>query len=115
MFENSHHRPEPSSLVEGEQIALLDGEPMEFTYRGKRYRIYSVLSRWREAGEWWNRASDGKYRPDDGARALWKVEAAPIGVMATFEIERIDKSEANKDFIWRIRPTSRSNSLPRSE
>jgi hypothetical protein len=115
MFEKSHHRPEPTPPLASEQIALSDGEPMEFTYRGRRYRIYAVLSRWREAGEWWNRASDGKYRPDDGARALWKVEAAPLGVMGTFEIERIDKSETNKDFIWRIRPASRSNSLPRSE
>ncbi|MGA1706394.1 MAG: hypothetical protein ACO39X_05060, partial [Candidatus Nanopelagicaceae bacterium] len=68
---------------------------------------------WREAGGWWNRASDGNYRPDDGARALWRVEAAPLGAMATFEIERIDNADLTDEqraegFLWRIRPTSRS-------
>lgn len=102
------------------EIALFDGEPIEFTYRGRRYRVHAVLSRWREAGGWWNRASDGNYRPDDGARALWRVEAAPIGAMTTFEIERIDNADLTAEelaegFLWRIRPTSRSNSEPRSE
>ena len=32
--------------------------------------------------------SDGIYRPDDQARALWRVEAAPIGALTTFELER---------------------------
>jgi hypothetical protein len=41
-----------------------------------------------EAGGWWNRISDGIYRPDDQARALWRVEAAPIGALTTFELER---------------------------
>ena len=95
------------------EIALFDGEPIEFTYRGRRYRIHAVLSRWREAGGWWNRASDGNYRPDDGARALWRVEAAPLGAMTTFEIERIDNADLTDEqraqgFLWRIRPTSRS-------
>ena len=62
--------------------------PIEFTFRGKRFRIHAVLSRWCEAGGWWNRVSDGIYRPDDGARALWTVEAAPIGALNTFQLER---------------------------
>jgi hypothetical protein len=62
--------------------------PIEFTFKGRRFRIHAVLSRWCEAGGWWNRVSDGVYRPDDGARALWTVEAAPIGAVTTFEIER---------------------------
>jgi len=62
--------------------------PIEFTFRGRRFRIHAVLSRWCEAGGWWNRISDGKFRPDDQARALWKVEAAPIGALTTFELER---------------------------
>jgi Family of unknown function (DUF6504) len=62
--------------------------PIEFTFRGKRFRIHAVLSRWCEAGGWWNRVSDGIYRPDDGARALWRVEAAPIGALNTFQLER---------------------------
>ena len=62
--------------------------PIEFTFKEKRFRIHAVLSRWCEAGGWWNRISDGKYRPDDQARALWRVEAAPIGALTTFELER---------------------------
>ena len=62
--------------------------PIEFTFKGRRFRIHAVLSRWCEAGGWWNRISDGKYRPDDQARALWRVEAAPIGALTTFELER---------------------------
>jgi hypothetical protein len=69
---------------------LIDGPttPIEFTFRGKRFRIHAVLSRWCESGGWWNRVSDGKYRPDDQARALWRVEAAPIGALTTFQLER---------------------------
>lgn len=66
--------------------------PIEFTFRGKRFRIHAVLSRWCEAGGWWNRISDGKYRPDDAARAVWRVEAAPIGALTTFELERDELS-----------------------
>jgi hypothetical protein len=76
------------SKVGPDVIADGSATPIEFTYRGKRFRIHAVLSRWCEAGGWWNRISDGIYRPDDGARALWTVEAAPIGSLTTFELER---------------------------
>ncbi len=102
MFENAFN-PEI-----GPEIVLYDGEPIEFTYRGRRFRIHAVLSSWREAGGWWNRASDGNYRPDDGSRALWRVEAAPIGALATFEIERDEVSEKTGELRWRIRPSSRA-------
>jgi hypothetical protein len=80
---------------------------MEFTYRGKRFRIHSVLNRWCEAGGWWNRISDGVYRandlsndlPNDNARAIWRVEAAPIGAVTTFELER---DEATGKWLIRI-------------
>ncbi len=103
MFENQSPAQEPNSDQEsrvpairraqvsqvGPHEVLADGStPVEFTFRGRRFRIHSVLSRWCEAGGWWNRISDGIYRPDDGARALWRVEAAPIGALTTFEIER---------------------------
>ena len=95
MFENLE-TPRP-------EIFLAGGEPIEFTYNGQRFRIHSVLSSWHESGGWWNRASDGFFRPDDGSRILWRVEAAPIGVMKTFEIERLESPSG----LWRIRPTSR--------
>jgi hypothetical protein len=81
----SHTSPSPEVLTDG--VGGL-ATPIEFTFKGKRFRIHAVLSRWCEAGGWWNRVSDGRYRPDDGARALWTVEAAPIGALTTFEIER---------------------------
>ena len=114
MFENLD-TPRP-------EIFLAGGEPIEFTHNGQRFRIHSVLSSWHESGGWWNRASDGFFRPDDGSRILWRVEAAPIGVMKTFEIERLESvpnlSTSTTPFgqnpfgqtpfhLWRIRPTSR--------
>ena len=39
---------------------------------------------------------------DDGHRAIWRVEAAPEGALATFEIE-LDEITGS----WKIRPTSR--------
>ena len=92
------------------EIYLSGGEPIEFTYKGQCYRIYALLSSWRESGGWWTRASDGLFRPDDGGRILWRVEAAPIGVMKTFEIERIEvipEGASNTPGLWQIRPTSR--------
>lgn len=77
--------------------------PIEFTYRGKRFRIHNVLNRWCEAGGWWNRISDGVYRPNDlpndNSRAIWRVEAAPIGAVTTFELER---DEATGKWLIRI-------------
>lgn len=72
---------------------LCDGQgPIEFTYRGRRFRIHAVLTRWCESGGWWNRIGDGQVRPDDNERAIWRVEAAPIGAINTFELERDEKS-----------------------
>jgi hypothetical protein len=113
MFENHSPAQEPpqvshppvSATIKRAQVSqvephevLADGStPIEFTFRGRRFRIHAVLSRWCEAGGWWNRISDGVYRPDDGARALWRVEAAPIGALTTFEIERDEVTG-----MWRI-------------
>ena len=104
MFEKSNNPDRPENWIGNQrpEIFLTGGDPIEFTYNGQRFRIHTVLSSWRESGGWWNRASDGLFRPDDGSRALWRVEAAPIGVMKTFEIERIEEFGH-----WRIRPTSR--------
>ena len=90
-----------------------DNAPIEFTYQGRRFRIHSVLARWRTAGEWWNRLGSSaqqsasqqpdaresnQWQPDDQTRSLWKVEAAPLGALRTFELER---DEATGQ--WRVR------------
>lgn len=106
MFENQNSVPEPGvPVIRRAQVSqvgayevLSDGAtPVEFTFRGRRFRIHAVLSRWCEAGGWWNRINDGIYRPDDGARALWRVEAAPIGSLTTFDMERDEVTGS-----WRI-------------
>lgn len=84
---------------DGLPVSTDGSTPIEFTYRGKRFRIHNVLNRWCEAGGWWNRISDGIYRPDDNARAIWRVEAAPIGAVTTFELER---DEATGKWLIRI-------------
>lgn len=102
MFEKE--KPGVTSGENQSEIALYDGEPIEFTYNGRRFRIHAVLSSWRESGGWWNRASDGLYRPDDGSRAIWRVEAAPLGALTTFDIEREEVVEPRGEARWRIRP-----------
>jgi hypothetical protein len=94
-------------MFEKPEIYLSGSEPVEFTFRGQRFRIHAVLSSWRESGGWWNRASDGLHRPDDGGRILWKVEAAPLGALTTFEIEREEVFDTARP-LWKIRPSSRS-------
>ena len=91
------------------RVLAPEGEPLEFIYKGKRFHIHAIVSRWRESGGWWNRIGDGKNHLqdelaifDDGARAIWRVEAAPEGALSTFEIELDELT--NK---WLIRPTSR--------
>jgi hypothetical protein len=55
--------PSPDVLADGMDAMAT---PIEFTFKGKRFRIHAVLSRWCEAGGWWNRVSDGRYRPEIG-------------------------------------------------
>ena len=65
------------SLDEVELAAEANGgfvaAPSAFRWRGKRYRVVSVLGHWREDEGWWRRA-DGvptRIEPTD----LWRVEA----------------------------------------
>ncbi|CAB4543570.1 unannotated protein [freshwater metagenome] len=114
MFESSAPAPEPTAdpvlrVPVLPNVLAPEGEPIEFIYKGRRFHIHAIVSRWRESGGWWNRIGDGKNHTqdefsifDDGARAIWRVEAAPEGAMATFEIELDELTKS-----WLIRPTSR--------
>jgi len=116
MFEYSASDPSASSAVPSAappapQVLAPEGEPIEFIYRGHRFHIHNIVSRWQESGGWWNRISDGNIHDpqhleqsifNDGGRAIWRVEAAPVGALATFEIE-LDELTGK----WIIRPTSR--------
>ena len=103
------------SITPKAKVIAPEGEPTEFIYQGRKFHIHAVVSRWRESGGWWNRISDGNSRLssrasdreildslDDGARAIWRVEAAPEGALTTFEIELDEITNS-----WLIRPTSR--------
>ncbi len=95
---------------EGARVIAPEGEPLEFMYKGRRFHVHAIVSRWRESGGWWNRIDDGRLKKgpledvifDDGGKAIWRVEAAPEGALATFEIE-LDEITGK----WQIRPTSR--------
>jgi hypothetical protein len=106
--------------INSNRVLAPEGEPVEFIYQGHHFHIHAITSRWSESGGWWNRISDGNthadtnahtnahtkigLKIDDQARAVWRVEAAPVGALATFEIEL---DEVTGD--WRIRPTSRAS------
>ena len=85
-------------------------QPIEFIYKGRRFRVHSILQSWRESGGWWQRLSrinpelNPEINPElhDCEKRLWRVEAAEIGALATFEIER-DESNGS----WVVRAASR--------
>jgi hypothetical protein len=114
MFEEPALAPAQAAPIRPVAAVLApEGEPIEFIYKGRRFHIHAITSRWRESGGWWNRIDDGGTHRngefsifdqlDDGARAIWRVEAAPEGAMATFEIELDELTKK-----WMIRPTSRA-------
>lgn len=90
------------------RVLAPEGQPVEFIYKGRHFHVHAILSRWKESGGWWNRIDDGNTHLneenifDDGSLAIWQVEAAPIGALTTFEIERDEITKS-----WKIRPTSR--------
>jgi len=118
MFESASNPVTPGSVpgvtgavqTPGARVIAPQGEPMEFIYKGRRFHVHAIVSRWRESGGWWNRIDDGRLQKapledvifDDGGKAIWRVEAAPEGALATFEIE-LDEITGK----WQIRPTSR--------
>jgi hypothetical protein len=81
-------------------VITIEGKPVEFTWRGRRYRVHSILSRWKEAGGWWRRPpreEEGTLLPDDQTQEIWRVEAAPEGALGLFHL-RIDEKSGR----WRI-------------
>lgn len=83
------------------EVICRDSSPVEFIFRGRRFRIHSVISRWHESGGWWKRISQGDGQPifDDQPKAIYTVEALPLGVLATFQLERDDRTGQ-----WSIKP-----------
>ena len=112
MFDKPNSAQNSSVQNKAARVIAPAGEPTEFIYQGHHFHIHAITSRWSESGGWWNRISDGNLhsnshddlKVDDQARAVWRVEAAPVGALTTFEIE-LDEVTGN----WRIRPTSRAS------
>jgi hypothetical protein len=99
-----------SGFRESARVVANEGQPIEFIHNGIRFHIHAVISKWQESGGWWDRINESEVNDknildslNDGACAVWRVEAAPIGALATFEIELDEQTKC-----WQIRPTSRS-------
>lgn len=48
--------------------------PVEFCWRGRRYRVIRILGHWREEPGWWRRADGRAVRIEQADR--WRLEAA---------------------------------------
>jgi len=100
MFENSDSA---STAPTGSDGVIQDaGVPVEFSYKGKIFRIYSLLTRWKETSPWWKHLGSTTGAPSVEEKTVWSVEAAPIGSVATFEIEFNQTTNT-----WQVRPASR--------
>jgi hypothetical protein len=110
MFEYPQSSEPPvNASVNGTVNASPTGEPQEFLYKGRRFRIHAILNRWRESGGWWKRLDslnnhnlENLNDLNDQERRFWRVEAAQVGALATFEIEFDEATQT-----WKIRPASR--------
>ena len=54
-----------------------DGSIEAFWWRGKRYGIRQVISRWRESGEWWLDPSADRPWMSGDDREIVRVDAQP--------------------------------------
>jgi hypothetical protein len=82
-----------------------EGVPVEFIYQGIRFHINQVLSNYLQTNQWWKEIDSNGIddQVSEQVSKIWQVEAAPIGAIATFEIEYNQSSKQ-----WQIRSTSRS-------
>ena len=52
------------------KVALREGQPTSFRWRGQTYRIARVIDRWRYMGRWW--VGEGEWK-------FWRVETVGGG------------------------------------
>lgn len=109
MFEYSDLEPNP--LAGTDQVVEHEGVPIEFFYKGRAFHIHSLLSKWKETGQWWKQVGSSPVNsassqydelPAVDEKTFWRVEAAPVGAVHTFEIE-FDQATNS----WQVRPASR--------
>lgn len=100
MFEYSEI--EPTSLSGADGVVEHEGVPIEFFYKGRAFHIHSLLSKWKETGQWWKQVGSSDGLPAIDEKTYWRVEAAPVGSVHTFEIEFNQATNT-----WQVRPASR--------
>jgi hypothetical protein len=100
MFEYSDL--EPTALSGADGVVANDGVPIEFFYKGRAFHVHSLLTKWKETGQWWKQVSSNEGFPSVEEKTFWRVEAAPVGAVNTFEIEFNQATNT-----WQVRPTSR--------
>ena len=99
MFEYSDLDP---GALPGNAVIAHGGTPVEFFYKGRAFHIHSLLTKWKESGQWWSQINEAG-EIHEGQKVYWKVEAAPIGSVNIFEIE-LDLTTNT----WQVRPASRA-------
>ncbi len=64
------------------------GSVEAFWWRGKRYQVRRVLTRWRESGGWWEKGAEEKPWLAGDAREVVRLEAGNGRAAGTYEIAR---------------------------
>lgn len=62
---------------ESVEVRTRDDGPESFVWRGRLYRVRSVLGHWRERRAWWREAVTSPDALTDTERLVWRVEASP--------------------------------------
>lgn len=69
------------------EVESSNGSPRAFFWRGKRYQIRQILTRWRESGGWWDSTSSEQPWLNADSKEIVRVDA--IGrTRGTYEIAR---------------------------
>ena len=93
---------EPTALSGADGVVAHEGIPIEFFYKGRAFHIHSLLTKWKETSQWWKQVGSSDGLPKVEEKTFWRVEAAPVGTVNTFEIEFNQATNT-----WQVRPTSR--------
>lgn len=77
------------------------GPPKGFIWRGRHYRVRSVIARWVEADAWWRRLaldpSPARVTDPPGERTIWRVEAVAGSWIGVYDICRIATSPVDEE------------------
>jgi hypothetical protein len=90
------YRSERIEVLEG-----VDGEPVVFRWRGRRYAVRAILASWVEALPWW--VEQARVDQGCGQRHVWRVEAAArTGTTGVYDLYRISLSQRRRWGLERV-------------